>query len=100
MHSVFLKIKVHEEYCTPMTNVITASYLLNKHAIILVLLFYLGLFLLFFKDNPKYGEPLSSKAFLTFNITDVDDLNPKFTNDTYAVRLDADTLPVRISQLH
>lgn len=45
------------------------------------------------KDNPKYGESLSSKAFLTFNITDVDDLNPKFTNDTYTVRLDADTLP-------
>lgn len=98
MHSVFVRIKVHGEYKVSMSNVITASYLLNKHAK-LVLLFYLGLFLLFFKDNPKYGESLSSKAFLTFNITDVDDLNPKFTNDTYTVRLDADTLPVRLSQL-
>ncbi|XP_062592329.1 protocadherin Fat 3-like isoform X1 [Saccostrea cucullata] len=45
------------------------------------------------KDNPQQGEPLSSKAFLTFNITDVDDLNPEFTHDTYSVRMNADTLP-------
>ncbi|XP_048746373.2 cadherin-7-like isoform X2 [Ostrea edulis] len=43
------------------------------------------------KDNPEKGESLKSKAFLTFNILDVDDLNPKFTRDEYSVKLDAET---------